>query len=148
MQNVMRSSEKLTELCRDVVGRQDDSCLNPKAPATKRHQKQKSNMLKQIKNLLGFGPAIDYAKLIKQGAVIVDVRSKGEYAAGHIKGSINISVDSLSQSLDRIRALHKPIITCCASGVRSSRAKTLLESNHFKEVYDGGSWSQLQNKIK
>lgn len=39
----------------------------------------------------------DYADLVKQGAVIVDVRSKSEYAGGHIKGSLNIPVDQLDK---------------------------------------------------
>lgn len=105
-------------------------------------------MLKQLKKLLGLGPDVDYAKLVKQGAVIVDVRSKGEYAAGHIPGSINISVDVLGNHLERMRNLQKPIIICCASGVRSSRAKSLLQHNHLKDVYDGGSWSHLHSKLK
>lgn len=45
-------------------------------------------MLNTIKQLLGFGPKTDYAELVKQGAIILDVRSKGEYAGGHIKGSL------------------------------------------------------------
>ncbi|MFN6084109.1 MAG: rhodanese-like domain-containing protein, partial [Fluviicola sp.] len=46
-------------------------------------------MLDSIKKLFG-GKSVDFSELIKQGAVIVDVRSKGEFAGGHIKGSINI----------------------------------------------------------
>ncbi|HWA33092.1 MAG TPA: rhodanese-like domain-containing protein [Cyclobacteriaceae bacterium] len=105
-------------------------------------------MLKKFKKILGLGPDVDYAKLVKHGAVILDVRSKGEYATGHIPGSINISVDTLGNNVDRIRNLQKPIIICCASGVRSSRAKSLLQHNQVDNVYDGGSWSHLQSKIK
>ena len=53
-------------------------------------------MLNTLKNLLGFGPKVDFAELVKQGAVIVDVRTPGEYAGGHIKGSMNIPLQSLS----------------------------------------------------
>jgi rhodanese-related sulfurtransferase len=53
-------------------------------------------MLDTIKNMLGFGPAVDYAQLVKEGAIILDVRSKGEFAGGHIKGAVNIPVDALS----------------------------------------------------
>jgi len=100
-----------------------------------------------IKNLLGFGPKVDYAELIKQGAIILDVRSKGEYQGGHIKGSINISVDSLSNNLNKLKK-DNPIITCCASGMRSASAKSILKSNGFTEVHNGGSWTSLQNKVK
>ena len=103
-------------------------------------------MINAIKNLLGFGSKVNYAELVKQGAVILDVRSKGEYQGGHIKGSINISVDTLSSNLNKLNK-DKPIITCCASGMRSASAKSILKSNGFTEVHNGGGWSSLQNKI-
>jgi rhodanese-related sulfurtransferase len=42
---------------------------------------------------MGMGPKTDYSELVKQGAIILDVRSKGEFVGGHIKGSINIPLD-------------------------------------------------------
>lgn len=104
-------------------------------------------MLKTIKRLLGIGPKIDYSELLKQGAVILDVRSKGEYQGGHIKGSVNIPVDVLRNNLSKLNK-EKPIITCCASGMRSASAKSILKSNGFTEVYNGGGWMNLQFKIK
>lgn len=103
-------------------------------------------MIKILKNLFGIGSKVDYSELVKQGAVILDVRSKGEYQSGHIKGSINIPVDSLSNNLNKLRK-DKPIITCCASGMRSASAKSILKSNGFVEVHNGGGWMSLQNKI-
>ena len=103
-------------------------------------------MINAIKNLFGFGTKVDYAELVKQGAIILDVRSKGEYQNGHIKGSINISVDTLANNLGKLKK-DKPIITCCASGMRSASAKSLLKSKGFTDVHNGGSWMTLQNKI-
>ena len=60
-------------------------------------------MLNTLKNLLGFGPKVDFAELVKQGAVIVDVRTPGEYASGHIRGSVNIPLQSLSGQLTKIK---------------------------------------------
>ncbi|MCF8429773.1 MAG: rhodanese-like domain-containing protein [Bacteroidia bacterium] len=105
-------------------------------------------MINTIKQLFGLGPKVDYAELVKQGAIILDVRSKGEYAGGHIKGSINISVDTLSNNLSKLKDKNKPIITCCASGMRSSSAKSILKSNGYTDVHNGGAWSSLQYKIK
>jgi rhodanese-related sulfurtransferase len=105
-------------------------------------------MIQTIKNMLGLGPRVDYAGLVKQGAIILDVRSKGEYAGGHIKGSINISVDTLNSNLSKLKDKNKPIITCCASGMRSASAKSILRSNGYTQVYNGGSWSSLQSKIR
>lgn len=104
-------------------------------------------MLDTLKQLFGFGPKVDYAQLVKDGAIILDVRSKREYQGGHIKGSINISVDTLSNNLNKLKK-DKPIITCCASGMRSASAKSILKSNGFTEVHNGGGWSSLQNKIR
>jgi len=103
-------------------------------------------MINTIKQIFGFGPKVDYAEMLKQGAIILDVRSKGEYAGGHIKGSINISVDTLRGNLSKLKK-DKPIITCCASGIRSASAKNILKSNGFTEVHNGGGWMNLQNKI-
>ena len=104
-------------------------------------------MINTIKKLLGFGPTVDYADLVKQGAVILDVRSKGEYSGGHIKGSINVSVDTLSNNLAKLKDKNKTIITCCASGMRSASAKSILKSKGYTNVYNGGGWSSLKNKI-
>ena len=105
-------------------------------------------MINTIKRLLGIGPKVNYAELIKEGAVILDVRSKGEYSVGHIRGSINISVDSLNNNLGRLKDKDQPIITCCASGMRSASAKNMLKSKGYTHVYNGGGWGSLQNKLR
>ncbi len=103
-------------------------------------------MLDVIKKILGIGPAVDYAGLLMQGGVIIDVRTRAEYRVGHIKGSINIPLNNLPNHYSSIKR-DKPIITCCASGVRSQQAKKILSANGFKQVYNGGGWVNLQNKI-
>lgn len=103
-------------------------------------------MINTIKQLLGFGPKVNYAQLVKDGAIIIDVRTKGEYQQGHIKGSQNIPLDVLSNNLSKLNK-EKTIITCCASGMRSAQAKSILLSNGFSTVHNGGGWSGLNNKI-
>lgn len=103
-------------------------------------------MLDSIKSLFGLEKT-DFAQLVKDGAIILDVRSKGEYAGGHIKGSINFPLDQLGNNLQKLKDKAKPIITCCASGMRSASAKSILKSNGYTEVYNGGGWNSLQNKI-
>lgn len=104
-------------------------------------------MINTIKKMLGLGPKTDYAELVKKGAVIVDVRTKGEYAGGHIKGSINIPLDQLRNQLNKIADKKKPVITCCASGMRSASAKAVLKGAGYEEVYNGGGWYGLQGKL-
>lgn len=104
-------------------------------------------MLAALKNLLGFGPSVDFAQLVKDGAKIVDVRTRAEYQAGHIKGSINIPLDQLSNSLDKFKDKNQTIITCCASGMRSASGKSILKSKGYVNVHNGGGWMSLNNKI-
>jgi phage shock protein E len=104
-------------------------------------------MINTLKKIFGMESAVNYAELVKIGAIILDVRSKAEYSSGHIEGSINISVDQLSNNLYKLKDKNKPIITCCASGIRSASAKSILLSNGYIQVYNGGGWSSLKNKI-
>ena len=103
-------------------------------------------MIQTLKNIFGLGPKTDYTELLKKGAQIIDVRSKGEYQGGHIKGSVNIPLDSLNHNLTKLKK-DKPVITCCASGMRSAAAKNVLKANGFKEVYNGGGWMSLRSKL-
>ncbi len=104
-------------------------------------------MLDALKKLLGLTPPTDYKALLKEGAVIIDVRTKGEYAGGHIQKSKNIPLDTLGNNLGKFKDKNQPIITCCASGMRSGSAKRMLQSKGYTNVYNGGGWSSLNNKI-
>jgi rhodanese-related sulfurtransferase len=104
-------------------------------------------MIQLLKNLFGMGPKVDLKELMKNGATIIDVRTKGEFQGGNIKGSVNIPLDTLSNNLSKLKK-DKAVITCCASGMRSASAKSILKSNGFNEVHNGGGWMSLQSKIK
>ncbi|HXC06916.1 MAG TPA: rhodanese-like domain-containing protein [Bacteroidia bacterium] len=101
-------------------------------------------MLNTLKKFFGIGPGVDLGALIAQGAVIVDVRSRGEYAGGHVKGSLNIPLDQLENNLKKFKSKEQVIITCCASGMRSASAKGILQRKGFLHVHNGGSWHNVQ----
>jgi len=103
-------------------------------------------MIKMIKKILGRGRKADLKEIINRGAQIIDVRTTEEYQNGHINGSLNIPLQVLSNNLSKIKK-NKPIITCCASGMRSESAKSFLKSHGFTEVYNGGGWISLNKKI-
>ena len=103
-------------------------------------------MIEFLKKLFGMGPETDFQKLKMEGAVIVDVRSKQEYKQGHIKDSLNIPLDTLQNNLTLLKS-KKTIITCCASGMRSRMANTILKKNGFTSVYNGGGWNNLEKKL-
>ena len=83
---------------------------------------------------------------IEKGAVIIDVRTVGEYKEGHIKGSKNIPLDTISSKIEEIKKLNKPVIACCRSGMRSAQATSILKQNGI-EVLNGGGWESLQRKL-
>lgn len=101
--------------------------------------------MEALKKLFGLGPGVNFSELVKNGAQIIDVRTKGEYAGGHIRNSVNIPLDQLEQQVSRIRK-DKVVITCCASGGRSGSARALLQAKGF-EVHNGGGWMSLQKKL-
>lgn len=103
-------------------------------------------MFEKIKNILGI-KTIDFAQLVQDGALVLDVRTTGEFANGHIKGSVNVPLNKLPQYLPKIKDKTKSIIVCCASGSRSSQAMNVLNYNGFNNAYDGGSWFRLNSKI-
>jgi len=103
-------------------------------------------MIESIKKLLGI-KSTDYAQLMKEGAMIIDVRTSGEFSYGHIDGSVNIPVDKLVHKIPKLKQHKKPIITCCASGSRSASAKSILQSHGFTNVHNGGAWHRLNRKI-
>jgi phage shock protein E len=89
----------------------------------------------------------DVAKLVKEGAVIVDVRTKGEYQAGHIEGSRNIPLDNIKKEAAVVKNLNKPVVTVCRSGNRSGMAKSILAAAGI-EAYNGGAWTNLKRQIQ
>lgn len=104
-------------------------------------------MFEGIKKLFGL-KTTNYSQLMEEGAIIIDVRTSGEFSTGHIQGSINIPVDKLTANLSRLKAKDKSIITCCASGMRSASAKSILQSKGYANVYNGGAWQSLNRKIE
>lgn len=94
-----------------------------------------------------FKPKADLRKLVEEGAVIIDVRTRGEYQSGHIKGSKNMPLDTIKKETAVLKKLNKPLITVCRSGSRSGMAKSILSAAGV-EVHNGGAWSSLENKFQ
>ncbi len=95
-------------------------------------------MLQLLKRLLGW-ETVDYKALLQAGALIIDVRTKEEFAAGHAPKAINIPLQQLHKKVRWIKRQKKPVIVCCASGMRSAQATHYLK-NHGIEAYNIGSW--------
>lgn len=99
-------------------------------------------MLQFIKNILGIGPKIDITALIARGATVIDVRTPAEYKDGHVKGSINLPLQTLGSQMNKLKK-DQVIVTCCRSGSRSGMARRQLQAAGFTQVYNGGPWNTL-----
>ncbi len=75
---------------------------------------------------------------------IIDVRSEGEFAGGHVSGSVNIPLQTVPDEVEVIKAMPRPIVLCCASGNRSGQALMYLQTQGLDGLYNGGGWGQVQ----
>ena len=85
----------------------------------------------------------DARAMVANGALLLDVRSEGEFAGKHIGGAVNIPIQELMGRMDELGSKEQDIVVYCQSGGRSAIAKRLLESNGFRHVHDLGgigSW--------
>lgn len=82
-------------------------------------------------------------EILRGNAAIIDVRTAGEFAGGHVKGSINIPLNELQGRMDEFRDL-QPLVLCCASGNRSGMAAMILQQQGITCV-NGGSWYDVNN---
>ena len=89
----------------------------------------------------------DYQSMLLNGGIIIDVRSHEEFYSGHIQNSLNIPLSELISKLDKLENKDQPIITCCASGMRSAGAAKILVARGYTNVVNGGGWSSLEKKI-
>ncbi len=89
----------------------------------------------------------DYISDFKsRNAVIIDVRTKSEFQQGAIKGSKNIPLQEINNHLVSIKSMNRPVITCCASGMRSASAASILKRNGIEAV-NGGGWNALEKRL-
>jgi rhodanese-related sulfurtransferase len=98
-----------------------------------------------------FGPSkstLEAARLVGEGARLIDVRTHMEYEMGHIEGSENIPLDRIGQAYKRLQKGTQPLVLCCASGRRSGIAMRTLKDLGLREVYNGGGWRGLRAAIQ
>jgi phage shock protein E len=89
-----------------------------------------------------------YKEALRKGAIIIDVRPAYAFDQnGRIPDSINIPVDRIPISIERIRSMKAPVILCCAYGTDCNKAEKLLKENGIKDVYNAGKWQSLLNVV-
>ena len=96
--------------------------------------------------VLGLKAKVNYKEIYETGAIIIDVRTKGEFSNGSFKESVNIPLDKINDGINNIKSKNKPVITVCKSGIRSGQAVSVLKQNGI-EADNGGSWTSLHSKL-
>lgn len=73
----------------------------------------------------------------REDAHIVDVRDVGEFSDGHLPEAKNIPAGKLTERISELEKFKdKPIILCCASGIRSNKALGELKKQGFEKLYN------------
>lgn len=103
--------------------------------------------MRLFSNLFGVIATANLQSIIDDGAFLVDVRTPGEFAEGHVIGSVNIPLDKVTMELEKFKN-KKNIIVFCRSGNRSGQAKTILEQQGIVNVTNGGSWEEVNQFVK
>jgi phage shock protein E len=83
--------------------------------------------------------------MIEQGALLIDVRTAGEFEQGHIEGAINIGwqeTDKLMMTIGTEK--QRPVVVYCRSGNRSGKAKVELETKGYVNIFNATGYEALK----
>ena len=107
-------------------------------------------MLKVVKKALdkamSVTPPEEVLGLIKQGALVLDVRNPDEAKEGIAPGAQNIPLSELKNHLNELPH-DRTIVTYCVRGGRAAKAKTLLEAHGLKAV-NGGGYAAIRKTLE
>ena len=96
-------------------------------------------------DLKDYDPQMAKNLVEKENALLIDVRTTGEWSQGHVKGAHHMPISGFSGQLDKIKKITKgnlnhPIVVYCAVGGRASKAKKILTQAGFKKVTNMGGY--------
>lgn len=104
-------------------------------------------MLQWFKNIFGSSETkLSLATRVQEGAILIDVRTQGEYLSGSVNKAVNIPLDQLVAKSGRY-SKETPLIVFCRSGMRSQQAKRVLEQLGYQNVYNGGGVRAVRNQL-
>ena len=88
-------------------------------------------------------------ELLARGAIVIDVRSEGEFAAKSIEGVINIPLPELAAKISTtVPDKNQIVLLHCRSGSRSGHGTRLLKQLGYEETYNLGSFGHAQKVIE
>jgi rhodanese-related sulfurtransferase len=94
---------------------------------------------------LGLVSAKAAQALLKKGALVIDVRSRGEFNSGHLPVAINIPLDEIETALPRrVKDKNQTLLLHCQSGTRSGMAKNKLKTLGYANIFNLGSLARAR----
>jgi phage shock protein E len=90
-------------------------------------------------------PPEEVTKLLKQGALLVDVRSRIEAKVGTVPGATSIPLGTLRRHLDELPR-DRNIVTFCGTGARAGKAKEVLDAEGF-QAFNGGAYKDVLKAV-
>jgi phage shock protein E len=80
---------------------------------------------------------------LNKGALVIDVRSEGEFQGRHLPRAINIPLGRLGDDVSRLAPdKERGVLLHCLSGTRSGMAKTMLKRMGYRNVFNLGSYGR------
>jgi len=92
--------------------------------------------------LFGGSNGAPIEEYLKEGAIVIDVRTIEEFRDGHVKGSKNIVLNSIPAKVAEIKKMNKKVIAVCRSGARSGQATSFLKQQGIDAI-NGGPWQNV-----
>jgi phage shock protein E len=84
----------------------------------------------------------DAHKLVKEGALLLDVRTVAEFASGHLESAVNVPLHELDSRLQGLGPKDRAVVVYCLSGTRSGMAVRMLRKAGFSRVANLGAMTR------
>jgi phage shock protein E len=98
---------------------------------------------------LGLVSAAAARAYLKEGALILDVRTTGEFNSRHLPGAINLPLDDLIEGAPRLAPdKSRVLLLHCLSGARSGVARRQLKELGYSRVFNLGSYGRAQRLLE
>lgn len=92
--------------------------------------------------------AKDALEKLRNGALVIDVRSPGEFSSGHLPKAINIPLDEIESALPkRVKDKNQMLLLHCASGMRSGMAKSKLIGMGYTNAFNLGGYGRAEKIV-
>jgi rhodanese-related sulfurtransferase len=93
--------------------------------------------------------AKDALARLKNGALVIDMRTHGEFNSGHLPQVINLPLDEIETTLPRrVPDKNQVLLLHCQSGMRSGMAKGKLKSLGYPNAFNLGSYGRAESILK